>query len=254
LIIELEGFKIMTYIHPEEESPLHRESHKPHMTHLMQAEVCSNAAWEAAYARFETPEQEIRKFTRRLLEMGAAQWAHDVEIVELCCGRGNGLHALSKLGFTRLEGVDLSASLLAHYAGQARLYVCDCRRLPFDDVSRDVVIVQGGLHHLLVLPNDLEQTLSETHRILRNEGLIVVVEPWLTPFLAFVHRACQSRIVGRVFPKLEALATMIHHERHTYDQWLSHPQMIVHLFEKFFFTVRCSIKWGKYMFVGRKRI
>ena len=72
-------------------------------------------------------------------------------------------------------------------------------------------------------------------------------------FLAFVHRICQSSIVRRVFPKLEASATIIHHERHTYYQWLSQPQMIVRLFEKYFSTVRCLIKWGKYMFVGRKR-
>jgi ubiquinone/menaquinone biosynthesis C-methylase UbiE len=243
----------MTAFPSAADGPLQSESSKPQRVHMVQAEMCSNASWEAAYARFETPEQEIRKFTRRLIKMGAAQWAHDVEIAELCCGRGNGLHALSKLGFTRFVGVDLSASLLAQYTGQATLYACDCRRLLFDDRSRDIVIVQGGLHHLMTLPDDLEQTLSEIHRVLRDDGLIVVVEPWLTPFLAFVHRICQSSVVRRIFPKIEALSTMIHHERDTYYQWLSQPQMIVRLFEKFFSTVRCSIKWGKYMFVGRKR-
>ena len=228
-------------------------SRGPEMVRIIQSEACGNASWEAAYARFETPEQEIRKFTRRLIEMGAAQWAHDAEIVELCCGRGNGLHALSKLGFTRLAGVDLSASLLEQYTGPAALYVCDCRRLPFDYHSKDIVIVQGGLHHLTTLPDDLEQTLSETYRVLRDEGLIAVVEPWSTPFLAFVHMVCQSSIARRMFPKIEALATMIHHERQTYYQWLGQPQKIVRLFEQFFPTARCSIKWGKYMFVGRKR-
>jgi hypothetical protein len=29
--------------------------------------------WEAAYLAFETPEQEIRKFVRRLIELGAQQ-------------------------------------------------------------------------------------------------------------------------------------------------------------------------------------
>ena len=64
--------------------------------------------WEAAYLRFETPEQEIQKFIRRLHHLGAEEWPRDSEIVELFCGRGNGLHALERLGFTRLEGVDLS--------------------------------------------------------------------------------------------------------------------------------------------------
>src|SRR5437762_12555511 len=49
--------------------------------------------WEAAYLRFETPEEEIRKFIGRLNRLGARQWPSDAEIVELFCGRGNGLVA-----------------------------------------------------------------------------------------------------------------------------------------------------------------
>ena len=78
--------------------------------------------WEAAYLRFETPEQEIQKFTGRLLKLGAGEWPREAEIVELFCGRGNGLHALHRMGFTRLEGVDLSARLLAQYRGGAKCY------------------------------------------------------------------------------------------------------------------------------------
>jgi len=209
--------------------------------------------WEAAYARFETSPQEIRKFTKRLTKMGVAKWSREAEIVELCCGRGSGLHALSKLGFTKLAGVDLSASLASRYDGPAALYICDCRRLPFDDQSKDIVIVQGGLHHLKNLPGDLEQTLRETWRVLRDNGLCVLVEPWLTPFLVLVHMVCQSRIARRLIPRIDALATMIDHERDTYYQWLGQPQTFVRLLEQFFFTDYCSIQWGKYMYVGRKR-
>src|SRR5579863_8906443 len=87
--------------------------------------------WEAAYLRFETPEQEIRKFVKRLRALGVCKWPPDAQIVELFCGRGNGLRALQSLGFTRVEGVDLSPSLVAQYQGSARCYVGDCRQLPF---------------------------------------------------------------------------------------------------------------------------
>jgi ubiquinone/menaquinone biosynthesis C-methylase UbiE len=209
--------------------------------------------WEAAYARFETPAQEIRKFTRRLNEIGAPNWQQSAEIVELFCGRGNGLHALTELGFTRLEGVDLSASLVTQYDGSAKLYVCDCRALPFDTQSKDVVIIQGGLHHLKKLPEDLEQTLSEAARVLRDGGLFVAIEPWLTPFLVLVHRVCRCTTVRRMVPKIDALATMIDHERETYEQWLAQPQTIVNLYNRFFFTELSSSRWGKYVYVGRKR-
>jgi len=163
------------------------------------------------------------------------------------------LHALSRLGFTRLEGVDLSAALVARYQGPAKLYVGEYKNLPFDNGSKDIVIVQGGLHHLKRLPEDLEQTLSEAARVLRDDGRFVAVEPWLTPLLVCVHWVCQSRITRRMVPKIDALATMIDHERDTYEQWLGQPQIIVHLFDRFFSVELSSSRWGKYVYVGRKR-
>ena len=59
--------------------------------------------WEAAYLRFETPEEEIRKFTERLRRLRVSEWPRDTNVVELFCGRGNGLHALARLGFRNID-------------------------------------------------------------------------------------------------------------------------------------------------------
>src|SRR5947199_1483196 len=182
--------------------------------------------WEAAYLRFESPEEEIRKFIRRLTRLGAPQWPRDAEIVDLFCGRGNGLIALQRLGFTRLEGVDLSPRLLAQFKGSAKCTVADCRRLPFADRSKDVLIVQGGLHHLPALPDDLDQTFSEMQRVLRTNGRVMFVEPWRTPFLTFVHFVSEIPIVRRLSNKMDAFATMSEHEIRTYTQWLSQPELM----------------------------
>src|SRR6266481_179959 len=99
-------------------------------------------SWEAAYLRFETPQQEIQKFIVRLNRLGAIQWPRDAEIVELFCGRGNGLIALERLGFTRIEGVDLSPRLLAQFKGSAKCTLADCRQLPFAARTKAVLIVQ----------------------------------------------------------------------------------------------------------------
>lgn len=220
---------------------------------LVQAAVGHTDPWEAAYLRFETPEQEISKFSKRLIKMGALDWSKDAKIVELFCGRGNGLHALSKLSFVRLEGVDISHSLLTQYDGPGRRYVCDCRYLPFDKCSKDIVIIQGGLHHLVSLPDDLEQCLCEINRVLCADGLLVVVEPWLTPFLSLVHWLCRQSIARRLSGKIDALATMIDHERQTYERWLDFPEIILGLLHKYFSSEKCSCRWGKLWFIGRKR-
>jgi SAM-dependent methyltransferase len=222
-------------------------------------ELAQNAAkqaidpWEAAYLRFETPEEEIRKFTERLRRLGASEWPRDTNVVELFCGRGNGLHALARLGFRNIEGVDLSPRLLAEYTGEARCFAGDCRELPFADKSKDAAIVQGGLHHLPVLPDDLERVFAEVRRVLRPEARAVFVEPWLTPFLRVVHTVAQNSLARRISAKLDALAIMIENERQTYENWLSRPREISQLARRYFQPDHESFAWGKWNFVGRTR-
>jgi ubiquinone/menaquinone biosynthesis C-methylase UbiE len=209
--------------------------------------------WEAAYLRFDTPEQEIQKFISRLRKLGAAQWPRDAEIVELFCGRGNGLNALEQLGFTHLGGVDLSPRLIAQYRGLAKCFVGDCRQLPFADHSKDILIVQGGLHHLPSLPEDLDQTLAEMQRVLRKEGRVVFVEPWLTPFLRIVHAVSDNPLARRLSNRMDALATMIQFERRTYEQWLGQPELITKIAKAHFAPIYESFEWGKWNFVGQPR-
>ncbi len=213
---------------------------------------CCDRVWEAAYRRFETPLQELKKFQKRLSQLGLSAWDKDLDVVELFCGQGTGLVALEKMGFKSITGVDLSPHLLEQYQGPAKLYVGDCRDLKFEDNSRDVLIVQGGLHHLPVLPTDLEQTLQEMHRVLRQNGRIVIVEPWITPFLHAVHFLCKNHFLRKIWPKLDALSVMIEQERSTYEQWLSQPLDILVLLNHYFQPEQQLIGYGKLMYVGRK--
>lgn len=188
--------------------------------------TCCDTKWESAYARFETLQEEIAKSVRRYRKLGIISLRRDAHVVELFCGRGSGLAALTDLGFVYVEGVDLSAQLLGTYRGPASVYVGDCRKLRFADETKDLVIVQGGLHHLPSLRDDLDQVLSEIQRVLKPGGHVAIVEPWLTPFLRCVHAACRVPLLRHCWSKLDALASMIEHERDTYEQWLSNPRFI----------------------------
>lgn len=201
--------------------------------------------WERAYLRFETPEQEIAKFTRRLLTLGARSWPSDSLIVEIFCGRGNGMRALHGLGFQRTVGIDLSLALASRYRGPGGILVADCLRIPLAQASTDVVVVQGGLHHLQTLPADLDGVLAEVRRILRPSGTFVVVEPWLTPFLRFVHAVSERSVVRKLSNKVDAFATMTEHERETYEQWLKHPDRVLRLLHRHFRPLKELIGWGK---------
>jgi SAM-dependent methyltransferase len=209
--------------------------------------------WEAAYLRFETPEEEVRKFLRRLERLGAAEWSRDWVILDLFCGRGSGAEALRRLGFTRVYGIDLSERLLRNHRQPNSTIVGDCTDLPVRSELADVAIVQGGLHHLLALPHDLARALQEIHRSLRPGALLVVVEPWRTPFLNVVHFLCGVRLVRRLSPKLDALATMIEHERSTYEQWLRSSASITELLAERFAVRHRHRRLGKLYFVGVRR-
>ena len=220
--------------------------------HIQSGAVCCDSAWEAAYKRFESPEEEIQKFIKRLKFMRLEARPRDIRIVELFCGRGGGLVALQRLGFTKMEGVDLSETLLLQNQTGAKLHLADCRNLPFEDSTVDAVIIHGGLHHLPQLPEDLELVLSEIHRVLKEDGTFHAVEPWLTPFLRFVHTVVEVPWVRKWYDKGDALAVMIEHERDTYEQWLSQPIIIRECFDKYFIASMNRIAWGKFQFSGRK--
>ena len=136
--------------------------------------------WEAAYLRFETPNQARAKILGRLKRFGAATWSPDAGILEIFCGSGAGLEALTELGFGNLDGMDLSGDLLARYDGPARTHVADCRSLPFETASRDVVIVHGGLHHL-ESHDDVRAVLDEVHRVLVPGGRFCAVADAVPP-------------------------------------------------------------------------
>ena len=213
---------------------------------------CCNERWEAAYDRFETPAEERAKFRRRFHELGIDRLPREAHIVDIFCGRGNGLAVLKEWKFTNLTGVDLSPDLLRQCPGSVRRIVADCTDLKFPAGSIDAFIVQGGLHHLARMPEDLEKCLQSVHQALKPGGTFYAVEPWDTPFLRAVHRiACNS--AGRALvPRFDAFATMVEEEQETYDQWLRAGAGVERAFRQTFASVELRTGWGKANLLARK--
>jgi ubiquinone/menaquinone biosynthesis C-methylase UbiE len=110
--------------------------------------------------------------------------------------------------------------------------------------------VQGGLHHLPRFPDDLIKCLEQIQRVLKPNGLFVMVEPWLTPFLSFAHRCCRQKTLRILSNKLDALAIMVEEEQATYNTWLSFPEKIKNELNNRFIKNSMSERLGKINFVG----
>jgi ubiquinone/menaquinone biosynthesis C-methylase UbiE len=212
--------------------------------------VTDVSAWEQAYERFETPEQEQRKFRRRLRRLGERHWGREQRVLEICSGRGNGLMAWQRLGFSRVFGVDLSRALVARSAVREHCVVGDACHLPVRSASQDVAIIQGGLHHLPSF-DEVRGALAEMRRVLTPNGRAIVIEPWTTPFLRVVHFVAERRLSRAVSKKLDAFAAMRDEERPTYEAWLARPEDILAAIGAEFETLSIRRRYGKLEFLGR---
>jgi SAM-dependent methyltransferase len=213
---------------------------------------CCNERWESAYNRFETAEEERAKFRSRFREMGIDRLPRETRIVDLFCGRGNGLRVLEEWGFTHLTGVDLSPELLRKSPAGIDRIVADCTDLRFAEKTVDVFIVQGGLHHLPRMPEDLDRCLEGVHRALKPGGVFYVVEPWDTPFLRLVHAVTRTRLARRLVPRFDAFATMVEEEWQTYSQWLRSGPAVLASFRARFPIVKVRKGWGKCRLIVQK--
>ena len=208
--------------------------------------------WEAAYLAFETPAKERRKFLWRLRRLGVARVRAGTRAVELFCGRGAGIAALRDAGFASVFGIDLSLRLCAD-APRGFVADGDCRSLPIRSQSIELAVIQGGLHHLQSLKTDLAYVLREVARVLTSDGFVVIVEPWQTPFLRFVHAVSRFPPLRWASKKVDAFATMVELEGDVYRTWLENPEVIEAELRRFFDVRHDERRFGKIYFVGVRR-
>jgi len=205
--------------------------------------------WERAYQAFETPEEELRKFIGRLRSVGADRWDRRSRVLEVCCGRGTGLRAWYALGFSHVLGLDYSPALVFSSTGPGLRVIGDARQLPLASNSVEVAVVQGGLHHLFST-EDVNRALAEMSRVVAPDGKIIIVEPWLTPFLQVVHAVCRQPVARRLSKRIDALATMIDEERETYERWLNAPAEHFQVISRHVAPDIVRRRWGKLVVVG----
>jgi hypothetical protein len=87
-------------------------------------------------------------------------------------------------------------------------------------------------------------------RVVAPDGKIIIVEPWLTPFLQLVHGVSRQPVARRLSKRIDALATMIDEERETYERWLNAPDEHLEVIRRHVTPDFVRRRWGKLVVVG----
>jgi demethylmenaquinone methyltransferase/2-methoxy-6-polyprenyl-1,4-benzoquinol methylase len=132
-------------------------------------------------------------------------------ILDIATGTGDLAIALTQTGASKIVGLDISAGMLSVGQKKVRekgmtdrvsMVVGDSEALPFRDNSFAVVTVAFGVRNF----ENLEKGLSEIYRVLRQEGVLVVLETsvptkWLYKWGYKLYARLALPLIGKLFSK-----------------------------------------------------
>ncbi len=117
-----------------------------------------------------TKEQIERMATRYRF---ASRYCEGKDVLEVACGSGQGLGALSEVAKSVVGG-DYDEGLVRrakeHYGERIEVRVLDAHDLPFDDDGFDVVILYEAIYYL----KEPARFIAEALRVLREGGVIII--------------------------------------------------------------------------------
>ena len=128
------------------------------------------------------------------------------KVIDFGCGTGILFQICSKK-YNSIIGIDLSYEMIAnaarHYLQIKGCVVGDGCYLPFCDNAVELVVCRSALHHL----PDLNKTLLEIKRILKDDGALVFSEPSNDNYLIRVSRFLMYKLSSRFDEKDVAFIT-----------------------------------------------
>ena len=119
----------------------------------------------------EVTQEQIDRLCNRYY--WAEQYCADKDVVEAACGSGQGLGYLSGIALS-LEAGDYSDEILSiarrHYGKRIALRQFDAQEMPFEDKSKDVIILFEAIYYI----PDAKRFVRECARVLRPGGKVLI--------------------------------------------------------------------------------
>lgn len=119
----------------------------------------------------EVTQEQIDRLCNRYYWAG--QYCEGKDVVEAACGTGQGLGYLSRIARS-LEAGDYSDEILSiarrHYGERIAIQQFDAQKMPFEDQSKDVIILFEAIYYI----PDAEKFVEECACMLRPGGKVLI--------------------------------------------------------------------------------
>ena len=120
----------------------------------------------------EVAQEQVGRLCNRYYWAG--QYCSGKDVVEVACGSGQGLGYLSAIAKS-FEAGDYSNEILSiarqHYGERIALKQFDAQDMPFEDKSKDVIILFEAIYYI----PDAEKFVRDCARVLRSGGRVLIV-------------------------------------------------------------------------------
>ncbi len=119
----------------------------------------------------DVSEEQVQRLCNRYY--WASGFTRGKDVVEVACGTGQGLGYLNSVSKS-FEAGDYSKPIIQmaknHYKNRVVIRNFDALDMPYDDYSKDVIILFEAIYYLA----DFQKFLSECKRILKEDGVLLI--------------------------------------------------------------------------------
>ena len=131
------------------------------------------SAYDSVYGSLIAYEDRWGKICEQIKEKSQV----DDKILEIGCGTATLLKHLKDLGFSELNGCDLSTEAIKEAKTKipnAHFKVANMIDMPYKNDKFNIIIFNGSLHHLPF--EDIVIAIEESYRILKKDGFMIIAD------------------------------------------------------------------------------
>lgn len=151
-------------------------------------------------------------------------------VLDIGCGDGLDILVMEKMGVKNITGIDISRRLL-HLAQktnpQAKFYLAEVDKLPFEKNKFTIVFVDSVFHHLL----RYEKSLLEIKRVLKPGGFLCFIEPHQSFIRRVLDFTCKLPL-SNYLPGLKQRRVGYLEEKELMEHWLETEEEFYNLLQK----------------------